>query len=127
MDTLVDPSEQQTRRSSSRMRAHAPSDAARYSQPSVVEEAEVQWFARTGPFPALPPSLHPREGLHPNESLRPKEPPRPAHRAAAPSEVEIADEDVDVVMDSFDDEAECDTLVLATRRFTRARTWQSED
>src|SRR5438128_1887442 len=110
MDTIVDPSE--ARRSSARIKVPAL-DAPRHKQTSI-EDAEVEWFARTGlPVIAPPPS-------------RP-EPPRSHPRLAAVSEVEIADEDVDIVLDSLDDETECDTLVLATRRFVRARIWQSED
>ena len=146
MDTLVDPSEQQNaRRSSSRMRADAP----RNTLPSVAD-AEVQWFARTGAFPRstpTPPPPLPHDRVNARFD-------RHSGRLVESGELEEAhlDEDAleddddalaeDVALDSFSTEAdgcegdrssdemndpENDTLVLATRRFVRARIWSSED
>ena len=143
MDTLVDPSEQQTtRRSSSRMKVDAP----RNTLPSVAD-AEVQWFARTGAFPRAPSTslstspppahdrlAHDRLGGH----LDPRFDLRAGHLLDS-DDLEDDDDELaeDVALDSFSTEADSDgdlasdessdTLVLATRPFVRARIWSSED
>ena len=119
MDSLVDSSEQQqhAKRSSGRMKTPG-GDAPRVSQASL-EDVQVQWFARTGPFPVVsqPAAADARAaraecdlGSHDDDN-----------------ELELGDDDIDSATPLAHDDPEADTLDLATRRWVRGRIWSSDD
>ena len=83
------------------MKAQPPVDAPRPSNPSF-EDVQVQWFARTGPFPAANPTPPPPppSGMPPSMAR--------SRFDREDDEIELADDDLD---DDDDSDAEADADV----------------
>lgn len=108
MSTHLDPTAQSG--SSGRMKARPPVDPPRASNPSF-EDVQVQWFARTGPFPAGNPTPPP-----PRPSSMPPIPsvshPQGSDDYAREDEaMELADEDLDEDIEEAEVDVALDSLV----------------
>lgn len=104
MSTHLDPSAQSG--SSGRMKARPPVDPPRASNPSF-EDVQVQWFARTGPFPAGNPTPPP-----PRPSSIPSMPQHHARDEDSEDEaMELADEDLDEDIEDAEVDVRLDSLV----------------